>query len=150
MSVGDQRCETRMADQASRLLKRRGLWTIGAGATKRPYQLSGRAYVVWYEHGGLMTANCLWRTGESRGMSCARLPHQVRQTRFATVTCNGGCTEHAYGSKIVWCEGSRMLPAALIISLRDSRLSAQPWMACRPLGTINSLHHPVAIVASII
>jgi hypothetical protein len=43
-----------------------------------------------------------------------------------------------------------MLPAALIISLRDSRLSAQPWMACRPLGTINSLHHPVAIVASII
>jgi hypothetical protein len=82
MSVGDQRCETRMADQASRLLKRRGLWTIGAGATKRPYQLSGRAYVVWYEHGGLMTANCLWRTGESRAMSCvscAPLPHQARQ-----------------------------------------------------------------------
>jgi hypothetical protein len=92
MSVGDQRCETRMADQASRLLKRRGLWTIGAGATKRPYQLSGRAYVVWYEHGGLMTANCLWRTGESREpcRACRVLLYPIRLD--SDCNCNGGRT----------------------------------------------------------
>lgn len=43
-----------------------------------------------------------------------------------------------------------MLPAALIVSLIDSRLSAQP--ASQGIGhwvtvVINSLHHPVAIVA---
>jgi hypothetical protein len=37
-----------------------------------------------------MTANCLWRTDESSGMSCARLPHQARQS--PNCNCNGGRT----------------------------------------------------------
>jgi hypothetical protein len=73
MSVGDQRFETRMPS-----FKAASAADDRCGRNKRPYQIG-----TLYEHGGLMTANCLWRTGES-SMSCAPLPHRARQTATAT------------------------------------------------------------------
>jgi hypothetical protein len=100
MSVGDQRSETH-ACRASSLLKRRGR-SVRARQTAKPEVSTEHTYWL-YGHGGLMTANCLWCTGELRAMSCmscARLPHQARQTHARRLRLQLQRRAHGQGSHV--------------------------------------------------